>query len=354
MTRMSGAHTRSTANGPRGTTGAGMRGCETPMGATRWSRPLGLLLGYGADRLLGDPRRCHPVAGIGRLSRVLENRVYRDRRTAGAAHAIALVGGAVVAGAALERGTRSMPFVRTALTAAATWTVLGGRSLEREAVRVHDRLDGDDLPAARTQVSRLVGRDPSGLDANEIARATIESVAENTSDAVVAPLCAGAVGGVGGLLGYRVVNTLDAMIGHRNSRYRNYGWAAARLDDLANVVPARLTATLTTLLAHTESGVPADAWRAWRCDIRQHPSPNAGPVEATFAGALGVRLGGRNTYGDVVEERGVLGDGSPPRPDDISRATSLARRVDAVALVVTVLTSWFGPVVFRWLRRDAP
>ncbi|MGH3358596.1 MAG: cobalamin biosynthesis protein [Nocardioidaceae bacterium] len=323
------------------------------MSGAQWARPLGLLLGYGVDRLLGDPRRYHPVAGLGRLSRAIEDRSYRDRRAAGVAHTIALVGGAAVAGGALDRVTRERPYVRTMLTAVATWTVLGGRTLEREAMQVSDLLRGEDLPAARRQVSRLVGRDPSGLDADEIARATIESVAENSSDAVVAPLCAGAVGGIGGLLGYRVVNTLDAMIGHRNARYRNYGWAAARLDDAANLVPARLTAALTILLASTESGAPADAWRSWRLDARQHPSPNAGPVEAAFAGALGVRLGGRNTYGDVVEERGVLGDGRLPRPDDIARATRLARRVSAATLGVAVLTSRFGSVgAMRRTGRD--
>ncbi|MGA8995711.1 MAG: cobalamin biosynthesis protein, partial [Nocardioidaceae bacterium] len=126
------------------------------------------------------------------------------------------------------------------------------------------------------------------------------------TDAVVAPLLWGAVGGPAGLLGYRAVNTLDAMVGHRSPRYHRFGWAAARLDDAANLVPARVAATLAVLLG----GRPAASLRAWRRDARRHPSPNAGPVEAAFAGALGLRLGGVNRYGADVQDRGLLGDGA--------------------------------------------
>jgi adenosylcobinamide-phosphate synthase len=155
-------------------------------------------------------------------------------------------------------------------------------------------------------------------------------LAENTSDAVVAPLLWGAVAGVPGLLGYRAVNTLDAMVGHRNPRYERFGWASARLDDVAGYLPARVAA----LLAAGGGRRPAAALATWRRDARRHPSPNAGPVEASFAGSLGVRLGGTNLYGGRVEQRGTLGDGPAPRPADLARAVRLAVRVDVLAVAL--------------------
>ncbi len=173
------------------------------------------------------------------------------------------------------------------------------------------------------------------LDEGEIARAVVESVAENTSDAVVAPLVLGALAGVPGLLAYRAANTLDAMVGHRSSRYLEFGWASARLDDVLNLPGARLTAVLAALLGPS----PRDAFATWARDASAHPSPNAGPVEASFAGALGIRLGGENTYGDRTEHRAVLGSGRPAEPRDIQRAVDLARRVDVAAAVVAVLVA---------------
>jgi adenosylcobinamide-phosphate synthase len=283
-------------------------------------RALGLVLGYALDRLVGDPARHHPVAGFGRLAAAVEQRTWADSRPPGVLHVALLAGGATALGRALPE--------RTVVVAACTWAVLGGRSLEREARAVHDLLAADDLPSARRRLTHLVGRDTSTLDAGEVARAVIESVAENTSDAVVAPLLWGAAAGPAGLLGYRAVNTLDAMVGHRSLRYARFGWAAARLDDVVNLVPARVTA----LLAATSA--PGPALRAWRRDAPQHPSPNAGPVEAAFAGALGVRLGGANRYGDDVQDRGHLGDGRPPEVADVPRAVRLANRVDLLALAL--------------------
>jgi adenosylcobinamide-phosphate synthase len=292
-------------------------------------RALGLVIGYALDEALGDPRRLHPVAGFGQLATALERRTYADSRRAGVFHTALLVGGAVALGAAGPQGTLT--------TALCTWTVLGGRSLRREAESVGARLAAGDLVAARERVTHLVGRDPSRLDAGEVARATIESVAENTSDAVVAPLLWGAVAGPAGLLGYRAVNTLDAMVGHRSPRYQRFGWAAARLDDVANIAPARVTA----VLAATRD--PGPALRAWRRDAARHPSPNAGAVEAAFAGALGVRLGGVNRYGHDVQDRGFLGDGRPPEPRDIGRATGLAKRVGLLSLGLAVAVAAAAP-----------
>ena len=270
------------------------------------------------------------MAGFGRAGRALERHTWADRRGPGVLHVAVLAGGAVALGRLLPQGTLG--------TAACTWVVLGGRSLGREAAAVHAHLVRDDLPAAREQVTHLVGRDPSVLDADGVARAAVESVAENTSDAVVAPLLWGAVAGPAGLLGYRAVNTLDAMVGHRSPRYLRFGWAAARLDDVVNLVPARVTALLAA------SARPGPALRSWRRDGRRHPSPNAGPVEASFAGALGVRLGGRNVYGDEVEDRGHLGDGPPPTAADVLRAVALADRVGlSAALLAAALAATRAP-----------
>src|SRR6476661_4354145 len=196
------------------------------MAAMDAASAAGLALGALADLVVGDPRRGHPVAGFGRAAGALERAVWRDSRPAGASHAAVLVTGAACLGRGLDRGTRGRPLARTAVTALATWTVLGGTSLGRAAERMHRALAVPDLDTARGALAALAGRDPSGLDAGELARATVESVAENTSDAAVAPLFWGAVAGVPGLLGYRAVNTLDAMVGHRSPRYARFGWAA--------------------------------------------------------------------------------------------------------------------------------
>ena len=300
------------------------------------ARAAGLLLGAVADAVLADPRRGHPVAGFGAVAAALEGRTYADRRGAGIRHVMLLVGGAVGLGVAAERVARGF-VARTAVTAAATWVVLGGTSLAREGAALAAELDRGDLAAARTRLPGLCGRDPSTLDAAGLARAGTESMAENTSDAVVAPLLWGAVAGVPGLLGYRAVNTLDAMVGHRSPRYARFGWAAARLDDVANLLPARVCALLTAAVAPAVGGSPRAALRAWRRDAAAHPSPNAGPVEASAAGALGVTLGGRTVYGHGTEERPRLGDGPPPGPADLRRAAELSRLVGAAAVVLAVV-----------------
>lgn len=298
----------------------------------------GLALGWAADQLLGDPRRWHPVAGFGRLATALETRTYADDRWHGVVHEVVLVGAAAGLGCALTRLTRR-PVIEMLMTAAATWAVLGGRSLAREAEAVATHLDAGDLAAAREQVGHLVSRDPETLDADGVARAAMESVAENTSDAVVAPLFWGAVAGVPGLLAYRAINTLDAMVGYRNERYENFGWASAKLDDLANWVPARLTGALAIAAAPLVEGDRGAALRAVREQSARHPSPNGGVVEAAFAGALGVTLGGRNVYGGVEEDRGELGYGPPPAPVDLGRANRLAFVVSAGALAVALVTA---------------
>jgi adenosylcobinamide-phosphate synthase len=307
------------------------------------SRSVGLALGFAADWYFADPRRFHPVAGFGQVASGLRKVLYADSRGAGVAYAGLLVSGAAALGVAAERRGRH-PVARTALTAAATWTVLGGTSLRREASTIGQSLSAGDLAAARERLPHLCGRDPRGLDADQIARAVVESVAENTSDAVVAPLFWGAVAGVPGLLAYRASNTLDAMVGYRNEKYRNFGWASARLDDVLNWLPARFTGAVTVAVAPVAGGSPLRALSVLRRDGARHPSPNAGRCEASAAGALGVRLGGTNTYGDVVEHRPVMGTGRAPRVADIRRASVLSAAVGLAAAGAAVrLAAVFAP-----------
>jgi adenosylcobinamide-phosphate synthase len=280
------------------------------------SRAIGLVLGFAADWYFADPRRGHPVAGFGQVASGLRRVLYADSRVAGAAYAGVLVSGAAAIGVVAERAGRN-PVLGTALTAAATWTVLGGTSLRREASRIGESLSAGDLAAARERLPHLCGRDPSGLDADQIARAVVESVAENTSDAVVAPLFWGAVAGIPGLLAYRASNTLDAMVGYRNAKYQHFGWASARLDDVLNWVPARFTGAVTVAAAPVVGGDPVRALRVLRRDGGSHPSPNAGRCEASAAPtpmgtwsstgrswARGGRLGSRTSVAPLC---------SPPR-----------------------------------------
>jgi adenosylcobinamide-phosphate synthase len=293
----------------------------------------GATAGLLGDLLLGDPRRGHPVAAFGRAAGAVERVLWRDHRGWGALHALVCAGGAASLAAAATQSVRTSRTASIALTAAATWAVVGGTSLSREARAVGGALAAGDIDVARERLPHLCGRDPQALDADGIARAVIESVAENTSDAVVGALVWGAVAGVPGLVGFRAVNTLDAMVGHKSAKYRRYGWASARLDDVAGWPGARLTAALAALAG----GEPGGAVRAWRADAGKHPSPNAGPVEASFAGALGVRLGGTLSYAGRVEHRPVLnGAGRPVEVEDIERAVRLSRRVSWLALGVSV------------------
>jgi adenosylcobinamide-phosphate synthase len=212
------------------------------------------------------------------------------------------------------------------------------------------RLENDDLESARRLVPSLCGRDPNSLDEAGIARATVESVAENTADAQVAPLWWGAIGGVPGLLVYRGANTLDAMIGHKSPRLLQFGWAAARFDDVANYLPARVTGLLTVLCAPVVSGSPRAAVRAWRRDAARHPSPNAGVAEASFAGALGVQLGGPTQYAHRLEIRPTLGEGRVPDVADVTRSVRLSRAVQLAAAVTAVALT----AVCRTGRRASP
>lgn len=274
--------------------------------------------GVAADLLLGEPPlEPHPVALFGRAMRRVERVLYHDSRLAGVAHAAAGVALGAMAGELVGS------------TAFAAYLVSAGRGLADAALGVAAELDRGDLAAARALLPALVGRDPTGLDEQELARAVVESVAENTVDAVIAPAFWSALGGARAAGAYRAVNTLDSMVGHKTDRYASYGWASARLDDLAAFAPARLTALL---VAAVRPAAAADVLRSVARDAGAHPSPNAGVAEAAFAAALGLRLGGVNAYASGVEVRPALGHGRPPARDDIRRAVALSRDVTLAAV----------------------
>ncbi|MBI4941007.1 MAG: cobalamin biosynthesis protein [Actinobacteria bacterium] len=324
------------------------------------ARPLGLALGVVADALLADPRRYHPVAGFGRAAQALERRLHADAVAPGAVFTTVAVGVPWLLGVAAERVTARRPLARVAVTAVATWAVLGGTSLAREGQVMAGLLDAaqsdaagaatsdaaragigaEETPAlqqARARLSHLCARDPSQMSVGDLARATVESLAENTSDAAVAPLLWGAVAGVPGLLAYRAANTLDAMVGYTSPRYLRFGRVSARFDDLVNLVPARVTGLLTVAAAPVVGGSVASGWRVLRADGARHPSPNAGRPEAATAGVLGVVLGGENVYAGRVERRPGMGvGGRAPRAADVRRAVRLGRVVVAEGALVAV------------------
>jgi adenosylcobinamide-phosphate synthase len=307
-------------------------------GATRHTRVVGVLAGYLADLVLADPRTGHPVAGFGVAAAAVERVTYRDSRIGGVAHVGLLVGAVSLFGVVLDRRARRRgPLWSAAATAVATWIALGGTTLARTGLAMDDLVSRDDVEGARRLLPTLCGRDPALLDAAGLTRAAVESVAENTSDATVAPLLWATVGGVPAVLGYRAVNTLDSMVGHRSPRYARFGWAAARLDDAANYVAARLTAALVVLCAPIVGGSPSGTVRAWGRDAARHPSPNAGVVEAAFAGALGVRLGGPTAYRYELQIRPTLGEGVPPSTADLRRAVRLSRAVQAAAVCIALI-----------------
>ena len=283
-------------------------------------------LGLLVDRLVGEPPdRVHPVAAFGTLMQRVEKVVYADSRGAGCGYTAIGVAAGATAGAL----TRS--------PAIAVATASAGRELRAAAARVRDELHAHDLVGAKTLLPALVGRDPAPLDESGVAAAVVESLAENSVDAVIAPAFWAVVAGAPGAGAYRAINTMDAMVGHRSPRHNRFGWSAARLDDGANFLPARLTALLVAAVR------PRRARHVTRAVLAQagaHPSPNAGVAEAAFAGALGVELGGTLRYGERVEDRPRLGIGPRPNVDDIDRAIDLASHVELALVALLGLTSF--------------
>lgn len=312
-------------------------------GSALAARATGIAAGFLLDRLVGDPERFHPVAGVGRVALAVESRLLRPGRTPAAQRAAGLlftgviVGGTAAVVTVVGRLARRNRAAAVVWDAAVVWSCLGGSSLLAVARRQGDLLARGDHAGSRDLLPWLCGRDPVALGPEDLARAVVESVAENTSDAAVATLFWAAVAGPPGAAVHRAANTLDAMVGHRSERYRHFGTAAARLDDVLGFLPARVAGAIGVICAPTVGGSPAGALRAWAHDARAHPSPNAGVVEAVCAGALGVRLGGPTPYPYGVQDRAVLGDGRAVRADDIRRAVLLHDRVQVVTAGLAVL-----------------
>lgn len=265
------------------------------------------------DLLLGDPRRLpHPVVFIGRLITALEKALrylVRNERLGGALLLLITIGTTVGLTLAVLKGAYAIGlYTGFAVAVFLSYTCLAARSLHRESELVADALARGDLAEARRYLSYIVGRDTDSLDEAEIWRATVETVAENTSDGVIAPLLCLLLGGPVMGLAYKAVNTLDSMVGYKNDRYFHFGWASARCDDLMNWLPARLTGVLMVLAAPLAALSASGAWRIMRRDGRNHASPNSGIPEAAAAGALGVMLGGNNVYFGTPVTKPTIGD----------------------------------------------
>lgn len=301
-----------------------------------------MMVAMAVDALLGWPswlfaRIGHPVTWLGWLIAAIDAAWNREsdapalRRGAGFAGALLVIAFAVALGWVLQSAL-GLGWIQIALVGVLAWPLVALRSLHDHVAAVATPLQAGDIAGARDAVSRIVGRDPAVLDEAGIARAAIESLAENACDGIVAPVFWGALFGLPGILGYKAINTLDSMIGHRSERHQAFGWAAARIDDVANFIPARVTGFLFVLLAPRRS----EALSCMTRDARRHRSPNAGWPEAAMAGALGVRLSGpRNYHGKVTDEPWLNEGARDPLAADISHGLTIYRR--AMLLLAGVL-----------------
>ncbi len=292
-----------------------------------------MAVAMAVDAFLGWPEGLfahvgHPVTWLGRLINILDTGWNRTsdtpafRRAAGVAAALFVIALAVALGWVIQAALAS-PWSRIVVVGIIAWPLVALRSLHDHVTAVAHSLQSGDLAGARLAVARIVGRDPAGLDETGVARAAIESLAENASDGIVAPVFWGALFGLPGIAGYKAINTLDSMIGHRTARHQSFGWAAARIDDVANFIPARLTGLLFVLLATR----PLDAISCMTRDASRHRSVNAGWPEAAMAGALGVRLSGPRTYHGSVADEPWLNEGArDPLAADIEQGLTLYRR----------------------------
>lgn len=283
------------------------------------------------DAGLGEPRRWHPLVGFGRLALGLERFVYADSTLRGVLAIGVLLAPFIVLATLIER----LPW-GAALDALLLYLAIGWHSLEHHAGRVRDALFANDLPAARQRAGFMVSRDTAALDHEGVAKATVESVLENGNDAIFGAIFWFVLAGAPGAVVYRLANTLDAMWGYRTARYTRFGWAAARLDDVLNFIPARLTA-----LSYALVGNFTRALRCWRAQGAQWKSPNAGPVMAAGAGSLGVLLGGSAVYHGIAQQRPPLGEGEAPSVAHIDQALRLIRRSLLLWIVVLFIGGGF-------------
>ncbi|PWE31539.1 cobalamin biosynthesis protein CobD [Pararhodobacter marinus] len=310
------------------------------------SAAAAILIAMAIDAVMGWPdalyrRIGHPVTWIGALIGALERHLNQGgaRRMKGVVAALI----AVVVPVALSLAVVALlpgGWVGTVIAGILAWPLVALRSMHQHVVAVADPLARGDLPAARHAVSMIVGRDPNRLDEAGVARAAVESLAENSSDGIVAPIFWGVVAGLPGIVAYKAINTLDSMIGHRTERYEHFGWASARIDDLVNLIPARLTGGLFALV----SGQARRALRVVLADARHHRSPNAGWPEAAMAGALWIRLSGPRVYERGVSNEPWVNAAAPdPTPADLVRALRLYRHAMAVLagmVAILAVTGW--------------
>ena len=294
---------------------------------------LVMLLAFGLDLCMGDPRWLpHPVRGMGWAIGKLESLLRRcfpptpgGERAAGAVLAVVLPAGSFCAGWAVLWLCKAVsPWLALLVEIFLCSQCLAAQDLRKESMVVYRKLVKEDLPAARRAVGRIVGRDTDALTAEGVTKAAVETIAENASDGETAPLFWMALGGAPLALAYKAVNTMDSMVGYKNDRYRYFGTAAAKLDDLVNWLPARLTALLMAALAPLAGLDGGGAWKIWRRDRRKHKSPNSAQTEAAMAGALGVQLAGDAWYFGELHHKPTLGDDlRPVRPADIKKADQL-------------------------------
>jgi len=299
---------------------------------------LSVALAMLLDYLLGEPRRWHPLVGFGRLVNGLERRLWREDSSPLAARLRGVLGVALLL-IPLSAGVfyvSQFAWLGTAFGVLVLYLAIGGRSLAQHAMQVRNALRENNTAKARTLVGRLVSRDTRTLNETQISKATVESVLENGCDAVFAALFWFVIAGAPGVIFYRLANTLDAMWGYRNERYLHFGWAAARLDDVLNFIPARLTALTYAVLGEFQKAI-----RCWRQQAYSWKSPNAGPVMAAGAGALSLQLGGAATYHGELQQRPPLGLDKAPQASDIQRAVSLVNRGMWLWLLVIVMGGWF-------------
>ena len=301
--------------------------------------PLAAVAGVALDRLLGEVRRCHPLVGFGALADFLDRALNRGaaRRLMRRARGVVAWMLAVLPWVALAVWGQRHDLAGWLLDVLLLYLALGGRSLAEHAQRVADDLAADDLPAARQHVGWIVSRDTRELDETGVAKACVETVLENGNDAVFGALFWFMLAGGPGAVMFRLANTLDAMWGYKTERLLHFGWAAARLDDALNYVPARLTALSYALFGQTRR-----ALACWRAQAPRWESPNAGPVMSAGAASLGLALGGAAIYHGEVEARPTLGEGRPPRGEDIARALTLVRRGIALWLAVYLVIGVLG------------
>ncbi len=301
-----------------------------------------ILGAFVLDLVFGDPQWLpHPVRIVGISATFLENglvRCFGRNHFVGVVFTVLIVGGTWVATAALVAFAWWWNWwAAMTVEILVLYTTLAARDLEHESRRVFKALEQGDLPLARRNLSRIVGRDTERLDEEEIVRATVETVAENTVDGVVSPLFFAFLGGAPGAMTYKAINTLDSMVGHRTERYLHFGWASARLDDFANFVPARVSRLLFPVAAWICRFDGAGCWRIVRRDGHNSPSPNAGIPEAAVAGALRVQLGGVNYYQGTRLFRPLLGDRlNPLHRNDVLRTTRLMYTVSILTLIAGI------------------